>query len=110
MRAVRRFIDGRWITFISDRDGNMNLWVARSDGSSPRQLTRENRFPHSSPVWGRDGMVVVRRSARTGREVWAVHPEGGDGYRLTVGGNLDGPTLSPDGRTSTSRGCVGTTA
>src|ERR1700719_3004599 len=36
--------DGKWIAFISDRDGNDNLWIAKSDGTEPKALTKDNRL------------------------------------------------------------------
>ncbi|MEP7346334.1 MAG: amidohydrolase family protein, partial [Gemmatimonadaceae bacterium] len=90
--------DGKSIAFISDRDGNMNLWVAQVDGSNPKQLTKENRFAHASPAWARDGTILVRRNTRTGAELWAIHPDGGTGYKLPVSGAIAGPAVSPDGR------------
>jgi len=51
--------DGSRIVFVSDRDGAENVWVARSDGSSPKAVTRGamNRF--LSPEWSPDGKIVV---------------------------------------------------
>jgi Tol biopolymer transport system component len=34
--------DGRWIAFVSDRSGSMELWVADSEGRGARQLTHLN--------------------------------------------------------------------
>ena len=31
--------DGEWIAFVSDRDGNGNLWIAKRDGTEPRKLS-----------------------------------------------------------------------
>src|ERR1041385_669217 len=47
--------DGRLIAFVSDRDGSDNLWIANSDGSSPRQISKTEWFAYVSPVWTRDG-------------------------------------------------------
>jgi imidazolonepropionase-like amidohydrolase/Tol biopolymer transport system component len=90
--------DGRRIAFISDRDGNMNLWIANADGSHLKQLSREQKFPMSSPAWARDGTILVRKAGATGTELWAYYAEGGSGYKLPVSGQIAGPALSPDGR------------
>ena len=34
--------DGKHVAFVSDRSGSDNLWVANADGTSPRQLSRDN--------------------------------------------------------------------
>src|SRR4030088_163575 len=33
--------DGSMIAFISDRSGGENLWIAKADGSEPRQLSKD---------------------------------------------------------------------
>ena len=108
--------DGEWIAFVSDRDGVDNLWIAKSDGTSPRKLSSERRgttSPVASPAWTPDGryVVVTRRGAPT--QLRMFHVDGGSG--LTVGGgggNGSGPgpgggggtpvrlgaDFSPDGR------------
>ena len=35
--------DGAHIAFTSDRDGSENLWIAKSDGSDPRQLSKDKQ-------------------------------------------------------------------
>ncbi len=39
--------DGRWIAFVSERDGDPEVYVARADGSRPTRLTRAR-----GPDWG----------------------------------------------------------
>ncbi|MFA6115549.1 MAG: amidohydrolase family protein [Sphingomonas sp.] len=51
--------DGRFIAFISDRSGAENLWVARADGSQPRQITFGNDDTALlSPAWSADGKAA----------------------------------------------------
>src|SRR5258708_13893691 len=90
--------DGKQIAFISDRDGNMNLWVANADGTHLRQLSKDFRYPFSSPLWSPDGTIIARKIARPNTELWAFSPLGGSGYKLAVTGTIAGPGLSPDGR------------
>jgi Tol biopolymer transport system component len=90
--------DGKRIAFISDRDGNMNLWVADADGSHLKQLSHEQTFAMSSPVWAPDGTVLARKATRSGVELWAYYVDGGSGYKLPVSGQIAGPALSRDGR------------
>jgi len=51
--------DGSRIVFVSDRSGDMNLWIANSDGSGARPLTRERRTRFVSPIWSPDGVMIV---------------------------------------------------
>ncbi|MBL8266674.1 amidohydrolase family protein [Steroidobacter sp.] len=65
--------DGRWVAFISDRDGAENLWIARSDGGEARQLTHEEWGMFASPTWHPSGKSIVvsrtLRGYRTGYEL-----------------------------------------
>jgi Tol biopolymer transport system component len=96
--------DGRWIAFISDRDGADNLWVARIDGTQPRKLSSETQIPLLSPSWSPDGryVMVYRRSSPA--ELRMYHIDGGTGVALpapagsTVRPAGHGPVFSPDGR------------
>ena len=103
--------DGKWIAFLSDRDGADNLWVAKADGTEPRQLTREKRVSFTSPTWMPDSQYVV---VNHGNDLWMYHVFGGAGLNITsatppagVGGQPPTPAgapprrgaaISPDGR------------
>jgi Tol biopolymer transport system component len=51
--------DGRWIAFVSDRSGAENLWVARPDGTQPRQVTfGDDDTVLTSPAWSADGQAL----------------------------------------------------
>ncbi len=101
--------DGSRIAFTSDRDGIENIWVMGRDGSSPRQVTRENERQVKAPVWTPDGEYIVarkhfrhRRSLGAG-EMWMWHVDGGGGgLQLTDRPNWEqnstDPEVSPDGR------------
>ncbi len=105
--------DGEWVAFVSDRDGNDNLWVARIDGSDARKLSSERRGAVFSPSWTPDGryLVVSQRGERGGIELRMYHREGGSGFPLEGGDGEEGggststrtptrmgPVVSPDGR------------
>jgi len=58
--------DGQWIYFNSTRNGLMQIWRMKPDGTEPEQLTSDeynNWFPHISP----DGKWIVMISY--GREI-----------------------------------------
>lgn len=51
--------DGKSIAFVSDRSGVTNLWVADADGTSPHQVSREDKLTvFATPVWAPDGSAV----------------------------------------------------
>lgn len=57
--------DGRWIWFNGERNGAVQLWRIRPDGSQAEQMTddeRVNWFPHPSP----DGRTVVYLAYESG--------------------------------------------
>jgi dipeptidyl aminopeptidase/acylaminoacyl peptidase len=50
--------DGRFIAFLSDRDGWDHLYLVPSAGGEPRQLTR-GAFEVSRPAWSPDGRRIA---------------------------------------------------
>ncbi|MFN8571249.1 MAG: amidohydrolase family protein [Gemmatimonadaceae bacterium] len=72
--------DGKRITFVSDRNGSKNVWIANADGSRLHALTKAERINFSSPIWSADGRYVI--AARTG-QLWMYNVDGGSGVQLT---------------------------
>ena len=101
---------GDWIAFLSDRDGAENLWIARADGSEPKQLSKDTNKSFASPTWTSDGdYVIVSRSGWGTFELWMYHVKGGSGVQITKASpdndtprsrqhNALGADLSPDGK------------
>ena len=105
--------DGKSIAFISDRDGCENLWIAKADGTEPKQLSKDKQSIFTSPAWTPDGQyVVVSRSTQlpfAPFELWMYHVKGGAGVQITKYRakpdqppdrwfNAVGAVASPDGR------------
>ncbi|MBE3145351.1 MAG: PD40 domain-containing protein [Planctomycetes bacterium] len=103
--------DGSLITFLSDRDGAENVWIANADGSDPRNLSRETQMIFCSPAWTPDGkqIVVSRGTAKLPFELWLYNTDGaGIGVKIVTGkptpeapaqlNNALGAVASPDGR------------
>jgi Tol biopolymer transport system component len=90
--------DGSRIAFVSDRDGNMNVWLADADGSDPKVLTKERVNKLKSPEWTPDGrFVIAHKSANPGTGLYMYHVDGGSGFRVDSVNGV-GPAFSPDGR------------
>ncbi len=90
--------DGKMIAFVSDRDGAENLWVARSDGSDPRPLTKDKQNLFASPSWTPDGdYVLASRQPQLpwgAFELWMYHIRGGSGVPVTK--SKPKPDAKPD--------------
>lgn len=95
--------DGSEIAFVSDRQGQDNLWIMNADGTEPRIVSKELGARFYEPEWTRDGDYVVASGFEWGppgtakRGLWLFHKDGGSGLHL-VSGSAAWPTMSPDGR------------
>ncbi|MDB4880347.1 MAG: WD40-like beta Propeller containing protein [Gemmatimonadetes bacterium] len=94
--------DGTQLAFVSDRAGNDNLWVIKSDGTGARALTREENRIFVSPVWTPDGRYVVasRNGGTGGYNLYMYHRDGGTGLQLTgvaPAGTTPAPPAPPGG-------------
>jgi len=64
--------DGRRIAFVTNRDGNYDLWVMADDGSAPRNLTlhpERDDFPAWHPSENRLACISVREGRH---DVWLL--------------------------------------
>jgi Tol biopolymer transport system component len=78
--------DGKSIAFLSDRDGNENVWVMHADGSEPKQVSKDPSAEYASPSWSPDGNYIFVSRAGFGIntfEIWMYHLQGGTGVQVT---------------------------
>ncbi len=105
--------DGKMIAFLSDRDGAENVWIAKADGSEPKQLSKDKHSNFASPAWTPDGQFVIVGRETTlpvgTFELWMYHLKGGTGVQVTKSKakpdtprpqwiHALGAVASPDGR------------
>ena len=91
------------IAFVSERDGNLEIYVINSDGSGLTNLTNNPARDHA-PAWSPDGSRIAFRSRR-GEGFYNLYVMGADGSnptRLVTNARDDGsgdytPHWSPDG-------------
>ena len=88
------------IVFMSDRDGNFEIYVMDINGKNPRRLTN-NRHADWHPSWSPEGGRIVFCSKRDGgvtAEIYVMDADGGNPQRLTNNPHSDhSPSWSPDG-------------
>ena len=70
--------DQSMIAFISDRDGNHEIYVINADGSNPTNLTN-NSANDGNPIWSPDGSKIVFLSDPTGNIDDIVYVMNADG-------------------------------
>lgn len=86
------------IVFVSDRNGNKEIWKIRGDGTNPQQLTniaQDDDWPVYSPDFSKIAFV----SKRDGNdEIYVMNADGSGVIRLTNDPEVDTqPAWSPDG-------------
>jgi len=90
--------DGSSIAFNSDREGDMNIWVADREGGSPHRVTKGPGGDYQ-PTWSPDGRRLVFFSSRAGNsDLWSVDVESMELKTLTHDRAMEiNPFYSPDG-------------
>lgn len=88
--------DGTRIAFMSNRDGNMEIYVVNRDGGSLRRITR-HPGNDATPTWSPAGNQVAFTSDRSGSpQLYMVDADGaGQPRRLTSESWADRATWSP---------------
>ena len=89
---------GGRIAFMSDRDGNPEIYVMNGDGTDQVRLTNSAAFD-GDPKFSPDGTKIVFASERDGNmEIYTMNVDGTNVTRLTFDPSIDGvPIFSPDG-------------
>jgi Tol biopolymer transport system component len=92
--------DGRHIAYQSDRSGYCEIWIAGSDGGSPRQLTSLHAEISGFPAWSPDGKFIAFHSRLNGyANLFVANVETGEYQKLTNGTTNDtAPRWSHDGK------------
>ena len=91
--------DSEWVTFISDRRGNGDVWTKRADGTGEAELLYDDEAALGEAFWSPDEERLVVRSSGGG-DILALRPSE-DSVALPLLAeeyNEREPALSPDGR------------
>ncbi len=89
--------DGKFLAFVSDRDGHREIYVMKADGTQQINLTH-HPSEDWTPAWSPDGTSIAFSSYRDGNwEIYVMAADGSDPMRLTFDSAADyGPCWSPD--------------
>lgn len=83
--------DGQKIAFMSQQEGNWDIYIVSANGSDLQRLT-DNPAEDGLPTWSPDGKAIAFVSQRGGKwGIWVMSPTGGDQQLLF---EMEG---SPDG-------------
>lgn len=74
--------DGKHIAFISDRDGNENLWIKELATGDSTQITKEKTDYLQSAEWTPDGNYLVLAKGQRVMKLFMYHKDGGGGVQL----------------------------
>jgi len=92
--------DGRYLAFISSRGGSEEVWLANSDGTNVRQLSRLGAYISGFPRWSPDSKHIAFH-ARTPNEpqIYLVDPDAGAPRQITKSPlGFVGPSWMMDGQ------------
>ena len=90
--------DNDWeVAFVSQRDGNPEIYAVDAAGRSPRRLTNDPALD-GGPTWSPDGSRLAFHTARDANlEIYTMDPNGTNLRRLTDNPAADtDPAWSPD--------------
>lgn len=82
---------GDRIAYMSDRDGNWEVYVMNADGSGSTRLTNDPAAD-ALPAWSPDGLSIAFASTRGGAwSIWVMNADGSNQRQLfSLPGSLDG--------------------
>ncbi|HEY0899263.1 MAG TPA: amidohydrolase family protein, partial [Sphingobacteriaceae bacterium] len=74
--------DGKSIVFISDRDGNDNIWTMALGTKKPKQVSKGKVDYIEAAEWTPDGEYIIAAKGRRNLKLFMYHKDGGTGVQL----------------------------
>jgi len=92
--------DGRYVAFVSDRSGTVEVWLADASGENSRQLTRLGSYIAGFARWSRDGQQIAFHARIPDTpQLYVVDVDSGVPRRITnAASGLVAPSWSLDGK------------
>ena len=93
--------DGKQLAFVSDRDGNENLWIMNRETGDSTKVSKEKTDLMQSAEWTPDGNYLVAAHGHRNLKLHLYHKDGGGGVQLIKkpeGMKTIEPAFGPDGR------------
>jgi Tol biopolymer transport system component len=86
------------IVFVSDRDGNNEIYTCNADGSNVTRLTN-NAAADEDPAWSPDGTQIafIRDMGTWGGNLCIMNADGSNVVQKTFTGDVKNPAWSPNG-------------
>lgn len=91
------------IVFVSNRDGNDEIYTCNADGSNVNRLTNDPAWD-KQPVWSPDGTKIAfvknflnNLNDYGGNNIYVMNADGSNVVQLTFSGDAEYPAWSPDG-------------
>jgi TolB protein len=88
--------DGRQILFAVGNVDDKRLYIMNADGSGASMLNSSFSTRGRSD-WSVNGLIVSYSGASWHREIFVMNPDGSSLKQISTGGNVQGPSFSPDG-------------
>lgn len=93
--------DGERIVFASNRDGSMNLYTMKADGSDIYQITKTSSCYNGGSFFSPDGQQIIFRADRDKRhylQIYTIDIDGSNERQLTANGAVNwAPYWHPNG-------------
>lgn len=101
--------DGKWVVFARQKDGKMDLWRIRPDGTDEQQITFTDDWEEGAPFYLPDSETIIFRAwlpSDVKKKVWprpmtvfTINHDGSDRVARTFDGEMNwAPYPAPDGR------------